>query len=95
MKDLNSPVINPIDNVVLTGASGVDDSGQIIANGLVNNSATEAFILNPVSVAAPEPSSAALTFVGLMTAFSRCGDQPIAGFLEVDFSRAAIQRVTG
>jgi hypothetical protein len=79
----------------LIEASGVNNAGQIIANGFVNNSATEAFILFPVSVAVPEPSSAALTFVGLMAAIFAVRRSTHAGFVEIDFGRAAVHRVTG
>ena len=53
MQDLNAIVASGLGGAVLTEARGINDSGQIIANGCVNDAATcQAFLLDPVA----EPS---------------------------------------
>ena len=93
MKDLNSLILNPIGGLVLIEATGVNNAGEIIASGFVNDSATGAFILNPVSAAVPEPSSAALIVVGLIAAILRRGDQHIAKCREIAFVHHALIRL--
>jgi probable HAF family extracellular repeat protein len=61
MTDLNSLVVAGLDGFALTSANGINDSGQIIANG-TNGSREEAFLLTPAAV--PEPSSLSLVALG-------------------------------
>jgi probable HAF family extracellular repeat protein len=62
--DLNS-VIDPSLGISFTDARGINDSGQIIAN---NGFTQQAYLLTPLnSPDTPEPASAVLLFVGLIS----------------------------
>jgi len=67
MKDLNSLVASsdPLFGLLsLTDATGINNNGQIIANG-TGPSGNHAFLLTPINAAVPEPASLGLLGVGL------------------------------
>ena len=68
MQDLNA-LISPSDPlfgaVTLTDAPGINDLGQIVANGTSQNN-VQAYLLTPVSDPVPEPGSLALVAAGVL-----------------------------
>jgi len=74
MKDLND-LIDPALNLVLTHASGINDSGQIIADGEVGGSNpvdgryifSRSYLLTPITTTTPEPASVALCGAALLS----------------------------
>ncbi|HEY9727697.1 MAG TPA: hypothetical protein V6D50_14705, partial [Chroococcales cyanobacterium] len=76
MTDLNS-LISPDSGWLLSGAQGINNVGQIVGDGYINNE-FHAFLLTPVSetVPIPEPSpSWGLFAFGALSAGSRLSSQ--------------------
>lgn len=64
MADLNT-MIDPTRGIQLQTATGINDRGQIIVNGVDANGNVAAFLLTPESLSIPEPSVPLLIAGGL------------------------------